>query len=345
MDKLRVVQAGCGVISPAWLGPVTGRSDVEIVGLVDIDRNAAETRAREHGLADAEIGTDLESVLARTKPDAVFDCTVPEAHRRVTTTALRHGCHVLGEKPMADTMANAHAMVAAARETGRTYAVMQNRRYLPAMVALRRFLDGGTLGRITTVHGDYFMAPHFGGFRDRMPHPLLLDMAIHTFDQARFLVRQDALAAQAHEWNPPGSWYDGAASAVAVFEMTNQVVFCYRGSWVSEGLATPWESAWRIVGDRGSVAWDGGDTFRAQVAAEGTGMLRGARDVQIGPGGAVLPYTGHAGCIDEFVRSVIAGTTPQTVCTDNIRSLAMVHGAIAAAEQGQRVACECAPTG
>lgn len=340
MKKLRAVQVGCGGISNAWLGSLKGRSDAEMVGLVDIHRDAAEKRAREHGLVGAEIGTDLKAVLAKTRPDAVFDCTVPEAHRMVTTTALRHGCHVLGEKPMADTMANARTMVAAAQAAGKTYAVMQNRRYLPAMVALRRFLESGAIGRVTTVHCDYFMAPHFGGFRDHMQHPLLLDMAIHTFDQARFLTRQDALTVLAHEWNPPGSWYDGAASAIAIFEMTNHAVYCYRGSWVAEGLNTSWESAWRIIGEKGSVAWDGGEMFQAQVVTKKSDFTYPTKNVEVPFDRAALPQAGHAGCIDEFIRSVLTGGTPQTVCADNIKSLAMVHAAIAGADRGQRVTCD-----
>lgn len=240
---------------------------------------------------------------------------------------------------MADTMENARAMMAAAREAGKTYAIMQNRRYQPAIVALRQFLDSGAIGRVTTVYCDYFMAPRFGGFRDRMQHPLLLDMAIHTFDQARFLIKQDPLKALAHEWNPPGSWYDGNASACAIFEMTGGVVYDYRGSWVAEGLNTSWESAWRIAGESGSVTWDGGELFRAQAVAEKTGFVYKTKDIAVPFDRAALTYTNHAGCIDEFIRCVLAGGTPQTVCTDNIKSLAMVHGAVAAANEGRRVDC------
>jgi predicted dehydrogenase len=46
---------------------------------------------------------------------------------------------------------------------------------------------------------------------------------------------------------------------------------------------------------------------------------------------------GHAGCIRDFVRCVQTGATPETICTDNIKSLAMVFGAIESAESGQRV--------
>ncbi len=339
MEKLRVVLVGCGGISNAWLDAVKDRPDVEVAGLVDLNRAAAEKRAAERGLTGAATGADLQAMLGKIKPEAVFDCTVPEAHRSVTVTALRHGCHVLGEKPLADTLPNARAMVAAAGKSGRIYAVMQNRRYLASIQDCRRFLESGALGRITTVHCDFFIGAHFGGFRDRMRHVLLLDMAIHTFDQARFLTRADAVTALAHEWNPPGSWYDHDASAIAVFEMSKEIVFCYRGSWCSEGLNTTWESSWRIIGEKGSLAWDGGRSFQAQAVTGQAGFTLAKREVAVPCAPAAGAREGHAGCLDEFIRCVRTGEIPQTVCTDNIKSLAMVHAAVASAGRGRKVAC------
>ena len=50
------------------------------------------------------ISTDLDTTLDHIQPDVVFDCAVPEAHHPVTLAALAHGCHVLGEKPLADSL-------------------------------------------------------------------------------------------------------------------------------------------------------------------------------------------------------------------------------------------------
>ena len=66
--------------------------------------------------------------------------------------------------------------------------MIQNRRYLAEVRRIRRFLDSGAIGAPTSIHCDFFVPPHFGGFREEMDHVLLLDMAIHTFDAARFLV-------------------------------------------------------------------------------------------------------------------------------------------------------------
>ena len=341
LPTVRALLVGCGGISRAWLTAARDIAGLEIVGLVDLDREVARQRAAEFGLADRFIGDDIDAALSETAPDAVFDCAVPEAHAGITLAALRAGCHVLGEKPLATTLADARRLVAAAREVGKIFAVIQNRRYDPNIRRLRAFLQSGAIGRLTAVESDFHVAAHFGGFRDAMPHVLLLDMAIHTFDAARLLTGADPLTVYCHEWNPPGSWYAQGAAATAIFELTGDIVYTYRGSWCAEGLNTAWEAAWRVTGERGSVTWDGADGFAAQVVAEPgrPGRLRSTyRDVAVPPLPPGEQATGHAGVLREFVRCVRDGATPETAAADNIKSLAMVLGAIESAERGERVA-------
>ncbi len=335
-DKLRAVLVGCGSVSRTWLNAISDMSDLEVVGLVDINEEAARNRQQQYSLLSATVDTDLQRVLDCTTPDIVFDCTTPSAHAEVTITALEHGCHVLGEKPMADSIENAWRMIEAARRANRIYAVMQNRRYDPRIRSLRRFLASGKIGELTTLHSDFFIGAHFGGFRDRMKHVLLLDMAIHTFDQARLISGADPVAVYCKEWNPKGSWYDHDASAVCIFEMSNGIVYTYRGSWCAEGLSTTWESYWRCICERGSVIWDGADRFEAQRVSESGGFTSQLEAIEV----PILPDEksgGHAGLIKDFVECVRSGTIPETVCTDNIRSLAMVFGAIKSAESGKRI--------
>ena len=106
-QSVRAVLVGCGGISRAWLNAIKSMPDVALVGFVDLREDAARARAEEYGWSDALIATDVAAALECAHPDVVFDCTVPEAHYDVTLTALRHGCHVLGEKPLADTLEHA----------------------------------------------------------------------------------------------------------------------------------------------------------------------------------------------------------------------------------------------
>jgi predicted dehydrogenase len=336
-STLSAVLVGCGGMSRAWLSAADERADLEIVGLVDIDKKNARRRAEEYRLGNALIGDDLKAVLNEVNPDVVFDVTIPAAHTNVTVTALRHGCHVLGEKPLSDSMANARRSLRAAEKADKIYAVIQNRRYTPHIRRLRRLLAKKPLGQLTTVNCDFYIGAHFGGFRDRMEHVLLLDMAIHTFDQARLITGADPVSVYCQEWNPAGSWYDHDASAICIFEMSDGLIFTYRGSWCAEGLNTSWECDWRIVGTKGSATWDGGEGIRAQAVKKGGGFHSDMRELAVPDLSTRDRVGGHAGLIDEFVSCVRSGRTPETVCTDNVKSLAMVFAAIESAQKGKKV--------
>src|SRR5258707_5453029 len=137
------------------------------------------------------------------------------------------------------------------------HVVTQNRRFNPGARKIRRLLDQGLIGEITTVNIDFFVPAHFGGFREKMDHILLTDMAIHPFDTARYLIGANAESVYCDEWNPKGSWWQQGASAHAIFQMTGGIRCTFRGSWCSEGMRTPWVSVWRSIGTKGTNCWYG----------------------------------------------------------------------------------------
>ena len=233
-------------------------------------------------------------------------------------------------------------MITAARDAGRIHAVIQNRRYLAPIRRIRRLIDSGTIGRPTSIHCDFFLAPHFGGFREEMDHVLLLDMAIHTFDAARAMTGLEGRKVYCREWNPSGSWYRQGSSAAAIFDMSDGVIFNYRGSWCADGARTSWEAAWRIVGERGSVVWDGHDAINAEVVADDArdGLFDRTNAVEVPPLDPADAVGGHVAIMKQFVAAVGGGPAPETVSTDNLNSLAMVFGAIRSAETSQAVTIE-----
>ena len=344
-DTVKVVLCGCGGMSGTWFKAAESFDDIHIVGVVDLFPEVAEGRNQEFGLS-AVVGTDLASVIKETGAKAVFDVSVPDAHYGVTMSALNSDCHVLGEKPMADTMVHAREMRNTAQEKGLTYAVIQNRRYTKDIIAFRDLVQGGGIGDLTTVNTDFYIGAHFSAgrdkrdFRDSMPHVLILDMAIHSFDQARFVSGKDPVSVYCHEWNPKGSWYDYDASANCIFEMTDGVVYNYRGSWCAEGMNTTWECQWRVIGGKGGALWDGAAEVAAEVVERQETFMNEKKSMEITLPGEI-PYAGHRGLIRDFIDHIKGdGPVPQTVCTDNIKSLAMVHGAIESAETRKKVPIE-----
>lgn len=317
----------------AWARNLLDNPDTSLAGWVDLCPWRASAAAEELGAQPDFTGEGLEEAIKAVGPDFVVDVTTPDAHREVTTTALAYGTPVLGEKPMATNLTDAKAMVAASEQAGKLYMVSQSRRYDGRLAAYRKLIREN-LGGLGILNSDFFIGAHFGGFRDEMAHVLLADMAIHTFDAARYLSGADPVSVYAEEFNPSWSWYAGAACANCLFEMTGGLRYTYRGSWCSEGVHTSWEAEWRAAGERGSAVWDGRGDPRGEVVDAAGGFHSKVRDVHEG---ALTVTSGIAGSLEEFLSALRTGATPNGECHDNIKSLAMVCAAIESARSGARL--------
>ncbi len=336
---MRAILAGCGSMSKEWIR-CAEKLGVELVAFVDLNRSAAERCAAAAGLKPG-IYTDLGTALQHSNAEMLFDCTVPVAHYEVCSRALEAGLAVLEEKPLALTTKDGAALVRLAAAKNRLHAVMQNRRFNRGVRLVRQEIAAGTIGEVIEVHTDFFIGPHFGGFREEMLHVLLADMAIHTFDAARFLIGSNATSVYCEEWNPVNSWYRHGASALALFNMANGVRFSYTGCWCADGFATSWDASWRVIGREGSLLWDGLNDVRAAVLRSTGKFLNDAEIVT--PTHEPDPdlTAGHESVMRQFIRALKGGgPEPETVSSDNFHSLAMVAAAIESAQRGQKVGVE-----
>ncbi len=335
--RFRIVVAGCGGMSSAWLKYAAGRNDVEIAGLVDISAENANDKKQKFNLG-CPVFAKIADALREARPNLVFDVTVPDAHFEVASAAMKHGCDVLSEKPMAGNLKDAYKLVGLSDKTGRTYAIMQNRRYMKNIRSMNEIVSKRMIGDLSMVCADFFIGAHFGGFRDLMESPLVLDMAIHTFDQARFISGLGAKSAYCQEFNLKGSWYRGDASAVCIFEMDGGTIFCYRGSWSAEGMNTTWEADWKFFGTNGAAAWDG-KAFPTYVTIKDPAQKSFIRETTQ-PAEHRSEWNGqegHNGCFDEMFSALIEGRKPETDCHDNIKSMEMVFKAIESSRKGKKI--------
>jgi predicted dehydrogenase len=333
-SPVNAILVGCGAMSGEWLRAAS-ELEVQIVALVDIDQRNAEKRRNEFNIS-APIYTDFREIFGSIAADAVFDCTIPAAHREVSGAALEAGLHVLEEKPLALTLSDASDLVDLARRNTRVHAVVQNRRFNRGIRQMQKMIEAKVIGDVTTVHVDFFAGPHFGGFRESMLHVLLADMAIHPFDAARFLLGTDAEAVFCEEWVPKNSWYRSGPSVIAVFRMANDVRFTYRASWCADGFRTSWDGTWRIIGTEGTLLWDGNEDVRAErlLFQEGV-FLNETQPVLPKDDPAAFETRGHFSVMNQFVQAVRGGPMPETNSADNIQSLAMVLAAVESCETGR----------
>ena len=323
-EPVRLIQVGAGLMGRHWLDVIGQSTDVRLVGLADLDLATAQRAAAGAGFADVEVTATLTELLDRVEADAVVNVTIPEAHAEVSTTALLSGLAVLCEKPVAHTTSAALSMVAAAEVSGRLLMVSQSRRYWRNLDALRRQV--ARLRRLGLVECSLFRAPHFGGFREQMPFPLLVDMAIHQFDLARDLIGSEPVWITCESFNPAWSWYTGDAGADVHAEFDDGTRFVFAGSWCSAGLETSWNGCWRISGSGGTALWDGDNEPVAQTEeGESIPAVAGTGPEEI------------AGSLAEFVAALRDRSVPSGEVHSNVMSLAMVEGAVRSAQTRQRV--------
>ena len=322
LPPIKIIQIGAGAMGRGWLRTVRANPDIELVGLVDLDVDLAARAAAESGHAGVPVADSLAALLPSVSADALINVTIPEAHASTTQQALFAGLPVLCEKPIAPTVATGLAMAAASEASGRLLMISQSRRYFNGFTQLRQMV--GDLGRIGTVTCEFFKAPHFGGFRDAMDHPLLVDMAIHTFDAARALLNSNPVSVYCDAYNPSWSWYAGDAAANAIFTFADGVRFGYHGSWCAPGQETSWNGTWRVSAENGTAGWDGDHEPTVERIDDPAAKV---------PPSPEAPEQ-IAGSLAEFVGHLRAGTVPQTRAAANVLSLAMVEAAVrSAAEQ------------
>lgn len=325
---LRVLQVGAGGMGRAWLATDAANPDVELVGIVDLDLDAARAGAETYGDPSIPVSTDLAALIAEVQPEAILDITVPVAHHPVTTDSLFLGLPVLGEKPAAQTVAEALSLAAAAEVTGELFMVSQSRRYNDQLARFKQ--QAGVLGDIGLVTTEFAKAPHFGGFREQMDNVLLLDMAIHPFDSVRYLLDRDPVAVYCESFNPSWSWYRGDAAASAIFEFEGGIRYVYTGSWCAPGLETSWNGSWRVSGAEGSALWNGDDQPIVEIEGQA------AVDLETLPGvGAEI-----AGSLAAFVSALRTGVSPDGEVHGNVMSLAMVEAAIESKDKGARISID-----
>ena len=146
---LRVAVVGCGVIAPIHVGSAHPGARLAYVGAFDSDEQRAAALAGRFALPRAY--SEWSAVLADESVDAVDLCVPHHLHHPLALQALAAGKHVLVEKPLATTTAEAAEMVEAAREARRVLLPVHNRVFVPTLVRLRELVAGGALGEVYLI--------------------------------------------------------------------------------------------------------------------------------------------------------------------------------------------------
>ncbi|HBN84753.1 MAG TPA: oxidoreductase, partial [Clostridiales bacterium] len=150
MDKkLRVGIVGCGGIANGKHMPSLAKiKEVEMVAFCDVIESKAKDAAAKFGAPDALVCTDYKEIVNDLSIDVVHVCTPNKSHADITIDMLNSGKHVMCEKPMAKTAADAKRMVEAYKASGKKLTIGYQGRYTAQSLYLKQICDAGDLGEI-----------------------------------------------------------------------------------------------------------------------------------------------------------------------------------------------------
>src|SRR5690606_9552697 len=329
-NVLRIGIIGTGGIADAHInGYLAFPDECEIVALGDVVPGKAAQKAESFGLDRAAAYDDPFAMLAEADIDLVSVATPPSTHAALAIAALDAGVHVLVEKPMAPSLDECDAMIAAQKRSGKLLSVVAQNRFRDDLAALKAVVDSGLLGSISHVRVDsawWRGLPYYDlwwrGTWEKEGGGSTLNHAIHHIDLLLWLLGRPsevtAMLANAQHDNA-----EVEDLSVAVFrygrglaQLTGSVV--HHGEEqeiVVQGEYARVSQPWSVIAERARP--DG------VPEREGDAGL-GARIEKLAAERGPRPHPGHAGQLGDLLDAIRTGRPPVADAQDGRNAVELV---------------------
>ncbi|MDA8351588.1 MAG: Gfo/Idh/MocA family oxidoreductase [Firmicutes bacterium] len=324
------------------------------------DRDGVEAAANQLGWASTE--TDWRRLIERDDIDLIDIVTPNYLHAEIAIAAAEAGKHILCEKPLALTVAEARRMARAAEQAGTVHMVCHNYRFAPAVQFAKKLIDDGRLGRIYHIRAqylqDWIMDPNFPlVWRQRKEvtgSGALGDIGAHILDLARFLVGEFTAVTgmmetfikerpQAEDDVRGEVDVDDATAFLARFE--NGAMGVFEATRFAGGNRNG--NRFEINGEKGSIRWDLENMNNLEVYLEEDEKgMQGFRTIHCTE--EVHPYAGaywppghiigyehtFINLFSELMKGIAKGYSPSPNFADGLRNQMVLEGVERSAQSG-----------
>jgi UDP-N-acetylglucosamine 3-dehydrogenase len=301
--------------------------DVDLIAVCDLDETVVQRVERDFGVPLAT--TDYREVVAHPDVDIVSVATPDYLHVEQSVAALENGKHVMVEKPMARTVEECEAMVAAGREAGRLLMVAHVARFYSMFQQIKTWCEDGTLGEPYHVYASYIhnyeQIPGFDGWRfDPEKRHQLIGGGCHALDLARWLGGEVAeVSCYANHYNIPVLKTDDHFNINLKFESG-----CVGHVTVSVGCTHPYNMDCHVWGTKGTVMASN-TTDTAKLCLRQTDRHKWM-DFP-----AARESKGIAAEFQVLIDAIRSGETPDSDGVSGARTVALGWAAIESANEGQ----------
>ncbi len=341
------------VIGAGWAAriahlPAYTANSVTPVAIADLNTGVADVEAKKHRIPT--VYADWREMIAKEKPDAVSVCVPNVYHRELVLGCLEAGAHVLCEKPLATSVAEAKEMFAAAKAAGKHLMAAQNWRWNENSRAIRRIVDSGDMGEI--YYGEATALRRLGiptwglfHYKQHSHGGAMLDVGVHMLDLAVYLMNNPApvrVSAQMatkfgqrpeiakqlrNAWDP--AKFDVEDFAVALVHFENGGSLLLRTSWATH-----------IEGEQFSVRLCGteaGATTIPPVVYRNHAGIPVDEKLHVAPADWTASYTRE---IAHWLRVIRGDEQPMVKAEETLNVQRIIEAAYRSAEEGRDVAVE-----
>lgn len=322
---------GASTIAREWLiEAIRAQPGHQVVAVMSSDAKRAAAYAAAHQIASAY--SELSALLADPKVDAVYISTTNELHKSQTLAAAAAGKHVLCEKPLAMTVADAREMVGACAKAGVVMGTNHHLRHAATHRKIRELVSTGAVGKplFARVFHAVYLPPHLQGWRLHKPTAgggVIVDITCHDADTLRFLLGSEPVEAVALSQQAGLATGEVEDGVMAVLRFENGVLAQLHDAFTVKHANTGLE----IYGTEGSVI--ARDVMTQRPVGEV--ILR------TGSGESVVPVEHenlYVRAVRTFVAAVAGQGQPAASGEDGVRSLATALAVLDASRTGQCVA-------
>lgn len=329
---LRVGLVGAGLIARrAHLPAFSVSSDAEVVAVASGRLASAQTAAEEFSIPRAY--ETWQELIDDPDIDAVDICALNSLHAPIAIAAAHAGKHVLVEKPMAVSVEEADAMVAAADRAGVVLMVAHNLRFVPVFEKLHELIGHGSLGPIQTARGVFMHAgpdESWGATSDWFWREetagggALLDLGIHMIDLLRWVIGRPArqVSAMVSRLAKPTFAED---NAIVLVRFEGDVLASIQASWT----ARPFPD------NQVTIQCEEGRVIVGRSSTEPITVYRGTGDGVEKQTPEVAANSKHGDLFQHFVKVVSEGTRPLIDGREGRDSLALALAAYESAKSGR----------
>ena len=338
--SIKVGIIGCGKIAQVRHIPeYAANPNAEVYGFYDINLARAEELAKKYG---GKAYASYEELLADPQIEAVSVCAANHVHAEISIAALKAGKHVLCEKPMAVTLEECEAMVAAAEESGKYLMIGQNQRLAKAHAKAKELIAQGAIGKVLTFrtifgHGGpetWSIDPGSNvWFFDKSKAAMgaMADLGIHKTDMIQYvlgskIVKTQAVLTTLDKKDATGSLIGVDDNAICIYQMEDGVIGTMTASWTYYSAE---DNTTVIYGTKGELRlYDDPKYSVQQINADGTRIDYQIDQIQTNDNQTA------SGIIDLFVDCLVEKKEPEISGANVLHAMKAVFASIESSAKG-----------